>query len=345
MRLTVGVLLSCAAFGIVGASPLHSLDARQDLHDVNRIADPLNAPETQESLEAQELQEAREASPQVTQAVPTLPFVPGSVGPLDKPGGPLAGLTPIHMPTPASFFASQSIKNPPSSTHNPPPQQHTTQHSSQHKPTAKPSPAPQHPNQPPKPPNPPQNGQRPNPPPGLPNFPNFPNLPNPFEGFPNLPKVPPGFGIGPGHPQPQSAPQDHIKCTNQEVNCEFLKKQSFDLQNDDDECLRIATSFDQEGKIDIKPLAQGSDTVVYGITTDGLTASAWCNDIGWTLRRIYSKCRRGKQCFGGQGYAARNSVFMVSVGPKTGGPKIVNRYPNIEFWDTSLFRWNGTWTS
>lgn len=123
--------------------------------------------------------------------------------------------------------------------------------------------------------------------------------PKPNAGnLPNIARPPPGKGPGPQHPKDKE-PKDQVKCTNQEVNCEFLRKQAFDLQNDDDECLRIVTSFDDQGKIEIKPLAQGSDTVVYGITTDGLTASAWCNDIGWTLRRIYSKCKKGKACFGG----------------------------------------------
>jgi hypothetical protein len=121
--------------------------------------------------------------------------------------------------------------------------------------------------------------------PGIPKIPSLDQLTNIAKGI-----IPKEVGGGKG---------DQIKCTNQEVSCSFLQKQAFDLQNDDDECLKIATSFDDQGKLDIQPLASGSDTVVYGITTDGLSASAWCNDIGWTLRRIYSKCRRGKVCYGG----------------------------------------------
>jgi hypothetical protein len=124
------------------------------------------------------------------------------------------------------------------------------------------------------------------------------------------------------------------------------------MQNDDDRCLKIATTFDQEGKIKFDPIVQDSDNVIYGITTDGLTASAWCNDIGWALRKIYTSCRRGKQCFGGKFYpetlirfrgsldvtigdslAARNSAFMVTVGPRDKGPriniKLRRRFPKI----------------
>jgi hypothetical protein len=130
--------------------------------------------------------------------------------------------------------------------------------------------------------------------------------------------------------------QTHIKCSPQEVSCSFLREAAYQMQNDDDHCLKIATSFDQEGKIKFEPLAQDADNVIYGITTDGLTASAWCNDIGWALRRIYNGCRRGKQCFGGKqscsvrdkanilgdSYAARNSAFMVTVGPRDKSPRI-----------------------
>jgi hypothetical protein len=121
-------------------------------------------------------------------------------------------------------------------------------------------------------------------------------------GLPKTPKIPSLdqlTNIAKGIIPKDVSKGDQIKCTNQEVSCSFLQKQAFDLQNDDDECLKIATSFDDQGKLDIAPLASSSDTVVYGITTDGLSASAWCNDIGWTLRRIYTKCRRGKVCYGG----------------------------------------------
>lgn len=278
MRLTVAALLSCAAFGFVGANPAEQRDPPKNEAEANRLAanDQANRKPTPAGLLGQ-----RPNIPLPT--IPLASFVPGAIAGL-IPGGNLASLIPIPMPSPIqSLFG------------NPPPT-HTSKSS---RPT----------NSPAK---------------GTPK----PNLSNPRP-------APPGKG-GPtpqgGNPKDKE-PKDQVKCTNQEVSCEFLRKQAFDLQNDDDECLRIATSFDDQGKIDIKPLAQGSDTVVYGITTDGLTASAWCNDIGWTLRRIYSKCKRGKSCFGGQGYAARNSVFMVSVGPKTGGPKIVNKYPTIEFYD------------
>jgi hypothetical protein len=99
---------------------------------------------------------------------------------------------------------------------------------------------------------------------------------------------------------PPSFLSGHTKCSAQEVSCSFLREAAYQMQNDDDRCLKIATSFDQEGKIKFDPIVQDSDNVIYGITTDGLTASAWCNDIGWALRKIYNSCRRGKQCFGGK---------------------------------------------
>jgi len=108
------------------------------------------------------------------------------------------------------------------------------------------------------------------------------------------------------------------------------------MQNDEDDCLKLATSFDEDGKIHFEPIAQDNENVVYGLTTDGLTASAWCNDIGWALRKIYINCRRGNQCFGGSAYAARNSVFLVTVGPRVDSANIMdprsaskspNRYP------------------
>jgi hypothetical protein len=133
---------------------------------------------------------------------------------------------------------------------------------------------------------------------------------------PPNPRPPPGGGPFGGGKNPfnnggnaQSAPNlgplnqfgtGHIKCSQQEVGCSFLRESAYQLQNDDDRCLKIATSFDQEGRIKFDPIAQDSDNVIYGITTDGLTASAWCNDIGWALRKIYVSCRRGKQCFGGE---------------------------------------------
>jgi hypothetical protein len=74
------------------------------------------------------------------------------------------------------------------------------------------------------------------------------------------------------------------------------------MQNDDDECLKLATSFDPEGHIKFEPIAQDTDNVIYGITTDGLTSSAWCNDVGWALRKVYINCRRGNKCFGGKSF-------------------------------------------
>jgi hypothetical protein len=128
--------------------------------------------------------------------------------------------------------------------------------------------------------------------------------------FQNAPNVVPNLGPPPGnhkgnpyenqnHPIPGFV-NGHVKCSTQEVSCSFLKEAAYQLQNDDDHCLKIATTFDQEGKIKFDPIVQDSDNVIYGITTDGLTASAWCNDIGWALRKIYTSCRRGKQCFGGK---------------------------------------------
>jgi hypothetical protein len=95
-----------------------------------------------------------------------------------------------------------------------------------------------------------------------------------------------------GHTDPQ--------CTNQEVSCTFLRESSYNMQNDDDECLKLATSFDPEGHIKFEPIAQDADNVIYGITTDGLTSSAWCNDVGWALRKVYINCRRGNKCYGGK---------------------------------------------
>jgi hypothetical protein len=142
----------------------------------------------------------------------------------------------------------------------------------------------------------------------------------------NPPPKPPKGGGKPGH---------EAQCTTQEINCGFVREAAYQLQNDDDECLKLATSFDTEGKIKFQPIAQDAENVIYGLTTDGLTASAWCNDIGWALRKIYIGCRRGAKCYGGKilcktqapefrrltkrvgsAYAARNSVFLVTVGPR-----------------------------
>jgi hypothetical protein len=117
--------------------------------------------------------------------------------------------------------------------------------------------------------------------PTLPNLPNFPNgahLPN----KPNKPEPP--------------------KCTDQQIDCMFLRQTYNKLQNAEDDCLRVAAGQDYSGRISIEPLAQDDNNVVYGITTDGLTSSAWCTDIGWALRRVYTSCRRGKSCYGGKSF-------------------------------------------
>ena len=93
------------------------------------------------------------------------------------------------------------------------------------------------------------------------------------------------------------------KCTSQQVACKFLKDAAYKLQNDDDECVKIATTFDDQGRIKFDPIMQDRENIIYGLTTDGLSASAWCNDIGWALRKIYTSCRKrvnGKDtCYGG----------------------------------------------
>jgi hypothetical protein len=94
------------------------------------------------------------------------------------------------------------------------------------------------------------------------------------------------------------------KCTSQPVECKFLKDAAYKLQNDDDECVKIATTFDDQGRIKFDPIMQDRENIIYGLTTDGLSASAWCNDIGWALRKIYTSCRKrtnGKDtCYGGE---------------------------------------------
>jgi hypothetical protein len=94
------------------------------------------------------------------------------------------------------------------------------------------------------------------------------------------------------------------KCTSQQVECKFLKDAAYKLQNDDDECVKIATTFDDQGRIKFDPIMQDRENIIYGLTTDGLSASAWCNDIGWALRKIYTSCRKrinGKDtCYGGE---------------------------------------------
>jgi hypothetical protein len=94
------------------------------------------------------------------------------------------------------------------------------------------------------------------------------------------------------------------KCTSQQVQCKFLKDAAYKLQNDDDECVKIATTFDDQGRIKFDPIMQDRENIIYGLTTDGLSASAWCNDIGWALRKIYTSCRKrinGKDtCYGGE---------------------------------------------
>ena len=94
------------------------------------------------------------------------------------------------------------------------------------------------------------------------------------------------------------------KCTSQQVGCKFLKDSAYKLQNDDDECVKIATTFDDQGRIKFDPIMQDRENIIYGLTTDGLSASAWCNDIGWALRKIYTSCRKrinGKDtCYGGE---------------------------------------------
>jgi hypothetical protein len=140
-----------------------------------------------------------------------------------------------------------------------------------------------------------------------------PKSPNHINGKPASPKVPPftpPFGQSkqhpPGQPPPlnkgpkQGPPGHEPQCTQQEVSCPFLRDAAYQMQNDDDECLKLATSFDENGKIHFEPIAQDGENVIYGLTTDGLTASAWCNDIGWALRKIYINCRRGTRCFGGK---------------------------------------------
>jgi hypothetical protein len=101
--------------------------------------------------------------------------------------------------------------------------------------------------------------------------------------------------------KPKSSRPDHeAQCTQQEISCNFVREAAYQMQNDDDECLKLATSFDAEGKIHFEPIAQDNENVIYGLTTDGLTASAWCNDVGWALRKIYINCRRGNKCYGGK---------------------------------------------
>lgn len=118
---------------------------------------------------------------------------------------------------------------------------------------------------------------------------------------PSTPRPPPGSPLGKDNKsKPPIKPGHEAQCTKQEINCAFVRESAYQLQNDDDDCLKLATSFDAEGKIKFEPIAQDQENVIYGLTTDGLTASAWCNDVGWALRKIYINCRRGNKCYGGK---------------------------------------------
>lgn len=178
---------------------------------------------------------------------------------------------------------------------------------------------------------------------GLPKFPLNNNRPKSNSGFGIGKNHGPGVGIGnalgnsigntlgnignnlgkgnfPGLLKGPMAGRRGTKCSQQQVECKFLKDAAYKLQNDDDECVKIATTFDDQGRIKFDPIMQNGDNIIYGVTTDGLSASAWCNDIGWALRKIYTSCRKrinGKDtCYGGDAYAARNTAFLVSVGPR-----------------------------
>jgi hypothetical protein len=144
---------------------------------------------------------------------------------------------------------------------------------------------------------PPNNPIKPSHIPGLPALPNLPNIVNPLNK-----QHPPPSGPSPfkeSKPPKSGKPGHEAQCTQQEISCNFVREAAYQMQNDDDDCLKLATSFDADGKIHFEPIAQDNENVIYGLTTDGLTASAWCNDIGWALRKIYINCRRSNKCYGG----------------------------------------------
>ena len=113
------------------------------------------------------------------------------------------------------------------------------------------------------------------------------------------------FHTVPKKPKSPNSPS----CTDQQIDCNFLRSTASRLQNEEDDCLRLAAGLDTQGKLRVEPLAQDNNNVVYGITIDGLTSSAWCTDIGWALRRILTTCRRGKTCYGGKPGSFLGSYF------------------------------------